>query len=61
MDASSPSTTKVLHKAQLRKYFVANNGHEITTVVEQNTKSCQYDKIKQQKGHFFFSRFKCYR
>ena len=57
MDASSPSTSKVLHQTQLRKYFVANNGHEITTVVEQNTKSCQYDKTKERKGQFclFFS------
>jgi hypothetical protein len=41
MDASSPSTSKVLHQTQLRNYFTtANNGHELTTVVESNTKTC---------------------
>ncbi|CAF1184035.1 unnamed protein product [Adineta steineri] len=40
MDASSPSTSKLLHQSQLKKYFTqANNGHELTTVVEPNTKS----------------------
>ncbi|CAF1230366.1 unnamed protein product [Rotaria sordida] len=40
MDASSPATSKVLHQTQLRKYFVAaNDGHELTTVVEPNTKT----------------------
>ncbi len=41
MDASSPSTSKILHQSQLKKYFArANNGNEITTVVESNTKTC---------------------
>ena len=41
MDASSPSTSKLLHQSQLKKYFAtANNGHELTTVVEPNSKAC---------------------
>lgn len=40
MDASSPSTTKILHQTQLKKYFLqANNGHELTTVLEPTSKS----------------------
>jgi hypothetical protein len=42
MDASSPSTTKLLHQTRLRKYFAtANEGNELTTVVEPNTKTCK--------------------
>lgn len=41
MDASSPSQSKLLHQSQLKKYFArANNGHELTTLVESKSKAC---------------------
>lgn len=43
MDASSPSTSKLLHQTQLRKYFTAaNGGHDLTTVVEPNSKNRKF-------------------
>jgi hypothetical protein len=50
MDASSPSISKLLHQTQLRKYFAtANGGHELTTVVESNTKTCEYKNLNNRK------------
>jgi len=50
MDASSPSVSKLLHQTQLRKYFAtANGGHELTTVVESNTKTCEYKNLNEEK------------
>ncbi len=47
MNASSPSTSKILHQTQLKQYFIAaNNGHELTTVVDSNAKICEKKKIQ---------------